>query len=307
MAHLIPERPLYRRERLIVGYLMLAVFALLFFGRLTDGLLDLPLGAMGRSLFVLAAFTLPALVFLSVRGRGYARALRLRLPHTHHIPFLIAAFFALFSGALLLSVLFGGLDTLGTTAVAFDASKHGTAGETLLSALLVAILPAMAEELCFRGIAATEYERRGAVRAILLSTLLFALVHFDPHNLLAYLFSGVLLALVLYATDSLLATMLLHALYNLLALFTHGYLHTLYRITGSVTLFLFFFIVILLVSLLLLARFGTRIYRQRDTLNMRDPRRDVPWNVQFHTILDALADPPLLLTLVLAVTGMIVL
>ena len=170
----------------------------------------------------------------------------------------------------------------------------------------MAVLPAILEEFLFRGIVVAEYERRGAWRALLLSALLFALAHFDPRNLIAYLFAGVVLTLVLFATNSLLATMLLHALYHVTALLAQPYLNTLYRYTGNVMLFIFIWIVVLLASLLLFTHFGARLYRRRDEVRLRDPRRDVPWNVQFYTILDALTDPPLLLCLGLAITGLIV-
>ena len=308
MSKLIPERPLYRRERLIVGYLMLAVLTLLFLCRLAGNLLDIPfgtlLGAFGIGILALA---LPALIFVLVRGRGYTAVLRLRLPHATHVPLLLSAFFALLTGSMLLSILCGGLDTLGNTVASFGSRVYESAGEALLAVLVLAIVPAVLEEFLFRGIVLAEYERRGAVRAVLLSALLFALAHLDPHNLPAHVFAGVLLALAVFATDSLPAAMLLHVLYRLTALFTQSYLNALYRMTGSVTLLLFLLVVVFLVALLLTAHFAARIYRRRDEQKLRSPRRDVPWNVQFYTILDALSNPPLLLALVPAIVGMIIL
>ena len=308
MSKFIPERPPYRRERLIVGYLMLAVFAILFALRIPKLIFHFSLdSAVGALIVSVAAFALPLLVFVLIRGKGYTRTLRLRLPQGCHIPLLIAAFFALFSGTLLLSILCGGFEALGRTAAAMEATDTTSVGGLLLRAPLVAVLPAILEDFLFRGIVVAEYERRGAWRALLFSAMLFALAHFDARNLLAFVFSGVVLTLVLLATNSLLATMLLHALYHVTVLLTHTYLYALYRYTGNVLLFVFAWIVVLLVSLLLFTHFGARLYRRRDEVRLRDPRRDVPWNVQFYTILDALTDPPLLLCLGLAITALIIL
>jgi len=308
MSKLIPDRPLYRRERLIVGYLMLAVLSLLFLCRLADNMAGLSLGKLlGGFAIGILALALPVLIFLLVRGRGYAAVLRWRLPRGYHVSLLLAAFFALLTGTALLSILCKGLDTLGNTTVAFGTRIYTGAGEAVLAVLVLVLLPALLEEFLFRGIVLAEYERRGAVRAVLLSSLLFALAHMDARNILAHLFVGVLLALVVFATDSLLAAVLLHALCDLTALFAQSYLNAFYRITGSVALLLFLLIAVFLVSLLLTAHFSARLYRRRDEQKLRPPRRDVPWNVQFYTILDAFTDPPLLLALVLAIVGLILL
>ena len=303
----IPERPLYRRERLLVGYPVLAVFALLFLSRLLGDLL-LPNGALWYSLLcVSVTFLVPSLVFLLLRGSGYVRALRIRAPRKAHLPFVIFAFFALLSGAMLLSALCGGTSSLGNSATAFEAAATGSFWRVLGNVLVLAVLPAFFEEFFFRGIVMFEYERRGAVRAVLMSALLFALCHFDIRNLPVYFFSGALLALVLFATDSLIATTILHTVYNLTSLFGQRYLNALYGFTGSLELFIFLLMLIFLVSCFLLAHMGARIYRRREEAHINEPRRAVPWQVQFYTILDALADPPILLAIVLSIVGFILL
>jgi membrane protease YdiL (CAAX protease family) len=217
--------------------------------------------------------------------------------------------------AMLTVSTFGGIVIMQTLYAAVFPSTVPSVGvkdaESLLAFLLLSfssvVLPAMLEELFFRGIVAAEYERRGGVRAVIMSTLLFALCHFDLHNLPVYLFSGVLFMLVLLATDSLVATMLLHACYNLVSLLGQRYLNAFYDITGSIELFLFALILILLISLVLFFRFAAGLYRERAESGLLTPRRAVPYNVQFYTTLDALCDPPLLLTVALSVVGIILL
>ncbi|MBQ8341090.1 MAG: CPBP family intramembrane metalloprotease [Clostridia bacterium] len=308
MANLIPERPLYRRERLIVGFPLLVAFALTLLARLLFDLLPLPaLPELLKLLPMIAALLVPALIFWMLRGGRYTRYMRFHAPRVTHLPFLISSFFVLLSGSLLLSMLFGGTETLGNSTVAFEAVHCDGPLDTVLKVLVTAVVPALTEELFFRGIVVTEYERRGAIRAVLMSALTFSLCHFDLRNLPVYLFSGVLFALVLFATDSLIATMLLHLCYNLFSLFGQQYLNAFYSITGGVELFVFSLIVVLLLSLVIFCGLGSRIYHLREQGGRKDPRRSVPWNVQFYTILDALSDPPLLLCLVISVVGFIVL
>lgn len=306
MAKLIPERPRYRKERLWVGYSALAVFVLLFLVRLLDHLLDLPFSAVWLKLLVLPiVFLLPTIAFCLIRGYGYTRVLRLRAPHAVHIPFLICAFFALFCGALLLSILCGGIESLGNSATAYETEPAPNVFYGIGMALGLAIIPAVLEELFFRGIVAAEYERRGSFRAVFMSALLFALCHFDLRNLPVYLFSGALFMLVLFATDSLFATAILHVCYNLVSLFGQRYLNAFYDITGSVELFLFLLILVLLIALVLFFRFGATLYRDRVQNSLNDPKRAVPWNVQFYTTLDALCDPPVLACIAISVVGII--
>ena len=308
MSKWIPERPLYRKERLIAGYPTLAVFALLFLLRMLGRYVPaLSRAAIFRFFPHLRVFALPIAVFLAVRGSGYLRFMRFNTPRASHLPFLISSFFVLLCGCLLLSILCGGMESLGNSATAYDTAPASRFGEGALAVLSLAILPAILEEVFFRGILVAEYERRGGVRAVLMSALLFALLHFDIHNLAVYLFSGVLFALVLFATDSLPATMALHICYNIVSLFGQRYLNALYAFTGSLELFLFSLILIFLVALIFFLKTMSRIYRLREQNGITEPRRAVPYEVQFYTILDALADPPILLCIVLSILGFILL
>lgn len=308
MAKFIPPRPIYRKERIVAGFLALSSFALLFtyrFLRAKDiiGTANLPVVLLMEA----AVFLLPAAVFCLYRGRGLVRSLRLRPVFAVQFPFLISAFFALLFGCLLLSILCRGTGSLGNVATRFEAPSPAGFLPGAARFFVLALFPALFEEFFFRGILTAEYERRGAFRAILLPTLLFAFIHFDLRNLPVYLFSGLLFSLVLFATDSLIATMLLHTLYNTVSLFGQRYLSALYDFTGSVELFLFFLILFFFISLLVFCRQAMRLYRMADRAGTPDPRRDIPYAVQFYTTLDGLADPAYLLCIALFIAGVILL
>ncbi|NLB79390.1 MAG: CPBP family intramembrane metalloprotease [Clostridiaceae bacterium] len=92
----------------------------------------------------------------------------------------------------------------------------------LISLLLVAVLPAVCEELLFRGMIQRGLERIGAGWSIFLSGILFGLFHFDFQRLAAQTMIGFLAAYVVYRTGSIINGMILHFSNNgLLTLFAN--------------------------------------------------------------------------------------
>ncbi len=306
MPKLLPPRPRYARERASFSYLMLAVFGLCFAARLCAKLLRIELRTPGNvALLAALALLLPAICFLRYRGRGYVRTLRCRRPFAAHVPLLIFAFFALFSGTVLLSALFGGLPSLGNISALYATPYSDKLWLTLLLSPAIALFPAVTEEFLFRGVLCAELDRRGLLRTVLLGSLLFSLLHFSAANLLAHFYAGVILTLVLYATDSLIATMILHGALSLLLLVGGRYLAAFYAYTGGVELFVFLLLVTLLLSLFFFCRQAARLYRARAQRGMRPPRRDIPKNVQLYTLIDAICEWPVVLCLVLGIIGCI--
>lgn len=89
-------------------------------------------------------------------------------------------------------------------------------GIVLLNVLTMALLPAIGEELFFRGVIlrlAYQGTKRMHV-GVLLSAILFALVHLEFNNFLAIVFMGMLLGYLYVYTGSLLIPMGLHFLNN---------------------------------------------------------------------------------------------
>lgn len=308
MANLFPPRPHYAREHAKYPVLVLFCFAALFAVRLLAKLFPAVFASAPMLLFLqLAILLLPAILFIRMRGRGYGKAIRLRRPAASHIPLLACAYFLLLTGCFLLSALFGGTHTVGNSSASFEAASPSGVWQALIAIPALALLPALCEELLFRGILCTELDRRGGLRAVLVGSLLFALIHFDLANLPVYFYAGVLLTLTLYVTDSLIATMIIHALYNVTSLFGQRYLNAFYSFTGNPELFLFLLILIFLVSLLLFSMLCARHYRARAEQKIRPPRRDIPYDVQLYTMFDALSEVPILLCFVISIVGFILL
>ncbi|MBQ8818855.1 MAG: CPBP family intramembrane metalloprotease [Clostridia bacterium] len=210
-------------------------------------------------------FLLPGAIWAKFSGDRYVSRLRLKLPSLTSVPLIISAALLMISGGLLISVLFGGLDSLSSNFSLYDtfiSKDNGTVPVKLYLILAYAVLPAICEEFVFRGILCLEYERGGVARAIIFSSLFFGLLHFNLVNLPVYIFAGAILALTLYATRSLLGAMLAHFLYNLFGLFGQPYMSSLYNLTGSENFFVFLITVVLLISAAVFCAVASRLYKQ---------------------------------------------
>jgi membrane protease YdiL (CAAX protease family) len=86
-------------------------------------------------------------------------------------------------------------------------------------ALLIVLVPAVVEELFFRGIVLTGLRHRGVFIAAIGSAIAFGLFHVSFFRLLPTGFLGVLLALVTFWSGSIFPAMAWHALNNGIAAF----------------------------------------------------------------------------------------
>lgn len=84
--------------------------------------------------------------------------------------------------------------------------------------LAIAVLPAVAEELVFRGVLARALAVHGRAVAIGVSTLVFAAYHLNPLQIVATVPLGLALGYVALRADSAVPTMIAHALNNAVAI-----------------------------------------------------------------------------------------
>ncbi len=94
----------------------------------------------------------------------------------------------------------------------------GPAG-LILTIFVVVILAPVFEETFFRGLLyPTLRNRLGPAYAVLLNGLIFGVLHFQPLYMLSLVLVGVVLALIYEKTESIVAPMLAHGLYNALVM-----------------------------------------------------------------------------------------
>jgi membrane protease YdiL (CAAX protease family) len=198
-----------------LGAFASAVVAMVALGPLTG-----VLGPWGIALIQLAAVAAPAIVVASLTTRSPARALGLR-PASARVLF----------GAALIGLSFWQLNLalivpLNQALVGDDASLRRLSellfepAMPLWTALiLLALLPAICEELLFRGaLARALVPALGIAAAIAVQAMLFSLFHLSPARLLPALSFGVVLGVVALLSGSTLASALTHGLNNAAAI-----------------------------------------------------------------------------------------
>lgn len=153
-------------------------------------------------------------------GRDFKSACKLRMPE-NKLDFLVAAAMSVgvIMGLTVLSSLFFeflGLFGYVPTESPFPDMTKG--GNFVLGIFIIAMLPAFCEEMLFRGVIMNSLESKGKWTAILLSAFFFMLMHASPLQT-AYQFAlGVILAIVAYKSGSILLSMTMHFLNNLIAI-----------------------------------------------------------------------------------------
>lgn len=181
--------------------LMLAVsFGL---GWLPEGI-ELPF--VVTSLLSELIIVLPAFLFLKMSGKDIYRM----VPHRTLSAASILCLFGLVAAVEPLiafvnyvsSMLFGN----AVESMAADLFSVPVAANVLL----VAILPAFGEELVFRGIYYNGYRKHGFWKAMLVSGLFFGLLHMNWNQFSYGFLLGMILAVVMEATESIYAPMLVH-------------------------------------------------------------------------------------------------
>ncbi len=278
--------------------LVLASYILLLISKFIDvTLLNRDNEYMSVIILQMMIFLLPASLWCMLKGEKYIKELRLSLPKADTLFLIVCAALVMMTGGILLAIIFQGLDGLSNNFSlygTFISKRDGSVANTLYLVLAYAALPAVCEEFLFRGILCHEYENKGVFRAIVISSLFFALLHFNIQNLLIYLFCGAILALVLYATRSLWGAVITHFLYNLFGVFGQPYIATLYRLTKDSRLLVMIVGIVFFLSAALFCSEASRLYKKYLRHGLKaDYRSEMPsGNAYFsQAFLDVLKDP----------------
>ncbi|MBE6708218.1 MAG: CPBP family intramembrane metalloprotease [Ruminococcaceae bacterium] len=216
------------------------------------------------SLIQLFILVIPTLIFCRLRGGKYMKRLRFKGFRSGHTAFMFFALLLMFFGSCGINYLMHILFPDANVSSGYD-NADGFAGGLYL-VLTMAVIPAITEEFLFRGVILAEYETEGVPSAVLLSSITFAMLHFSFAKLPAYIFCGLILAVVLYTTRSIFAAMLVHMLNNTATIFFGDLI---FRAVSSQGVVLFCLILVLFILLSAILMFGEceRIYASYGVLN----------------------------------------
>lgn len=204
-------------------YFLLVVVLLYFLGGVP---LQLLFGEVGVGLMQLGLLLLPALLLVRTFGYDPVRTLSLRPPPGGRA--LVGAFLLMAGGvplawflawaqSFVIPVPVELLEAMAAFLVTDDPLR------LLWLLLLVAAIPAVAEEFVFRGVVLSGFrDRLGTAGAVVASGLIFGIFHLAPQTAFRFLptfWLGVLLAWIVVETRSIWVGVLLHFLNNGMILF----------------------------------------------------------------------------------------
>lgn len=84
----------------------------------------------------------------------------------------------------------------------------------IISLFIVAIVPAICEEIAFRGAFASGYQNVDIKRAVFMNGLMFGFLHLNGQQFLYAFVMGILLAYIVYITGSIFSSMFVHFIFN---------------------------------------------------------------------------------------------
>lgn len=207
---------------LVLTALGLALPALIFSGNTMTFEMQYGLTAISEVLMI----GLPALIFLTDLGanRGalsgaFSRQSAERVGYA-----MLAAVGFTMVGVLVTVLWVSVLSLFGFSPLQPMLENPDTAGRLGLAVLLVAAVPALCEEMLFRGVLLRYAARKwGEERAIWITAALFAAAHFSVAGFPALLMIGMLLARLAFKGRGLTLPVVFHAMYNLSAIVINRY------------------------------------------------------------------------------------
>ena len=220
-------------------------------------------------------FVLPGIFYIKMKPAGYTVDLNLVSFGFSALPLIIIMFFVMAFGGILLSLLFSvlgvqGSGALSETAISMVGGEYfsGTGGVVYVS-LALAVVPAFAEEFIFRGILLREYRDYGILPSVLVTSFLFAILHFDLGRFPFYFAAGLALGFTAYTTRSTMSSVLLHALFNLFSLFGLPLIANFISLSAGTVLILYLAVVFFLLFLMLAIGEAERLFMNYSTAGVK--------------------------------------
>ena len=209
---------------------------------------------------------IPALVYAKIKGQGYSSEMHFASLRPTGSIFALCLTLIAVCGVILIDIFYTATGIVHSKFLLTETYRMTLPDRDLsvvLRCMNYAVIPAIAEELLFRGILVTEYRKSGVGVAVLFSSLLFSLSRFDLLELPIYFFLGVLLCLIYYVTRSLPLTIISRLAINLVIFYFEDAAWTLIlKRANFVFLVCFCTILILLAATLALSE-AQRIYYTR--------------------------------------------
>lgn len=157
-----------------------------------------------------ALILIPSLIYLKVKGISVGTLIPFRKMKFSVWVLVVVCTYLMYP----LLVVMNALTLFFVKSGTVEMMNAATQGNFLVAALLMAVLPAFAEEFVFRGVIFGTYKRSKMLPAALLSGFLFGCMHLNLNQFLYAFVLGVYMAFLVEATGSILSAMLAHFTVN---------------------------------------------------------------------------------------------
>lgn len=173
------------------------------------------------SLIQLSVLVLPCMLYYLLKGRKLSSPMFLSPLKPRHVPLTVFSALVFVLGSLLIKFFYQAAASTPVDMSGFFEQLSETEAEPSFAGILLSmvIIPAVCEELFFRGVVLAEYRSMGEGNAILISAICFAMLHFSVSAFPVYLFAGILLGVATSVSRSIIPAILLHLLSNTLSVF----------------------------------------------------------------------------------------
>ncbi len=199
----------------VIGFIMAILFLLTEQKEMVFGTNEIYALILFTQIF---AILLPALIYLKYKKVDIKEVLRIRrLSFFHIIVITVMAIAGQLVAILLNMPVMMLLDWIGEIPPSPFPTPDTISG-LMVSIVIIAVFPAICEEVLVRGVVLRGYERRGTGAAIVISAIFFGIMHGDIKNLIGPIFFGIVFAYIVIRTGSLFAGILAHFINNAVAL-----------------------------------------------------------------------------------------
>ena len=210
------------------------------------------------------SFLVPILLFRETRGgKKYIPTEHLNLPQRNHISIIVFSILLLAFGSTLLKLAFvDGKYVEFPLYSTFFAHRNGKLFNDLYLVLSFCIIPPVLEGLIFRGVMIKEHEKKGRMTVAIFSAFFFALLGFSFELFIPNFFVGIVLCMVLYATESLATAVAIHIAYNFFAVFLEPTFVSVKSVSANYELFAFIVAIFTLIFAILFFSRLSRLYQK---------------------------------------------
>ena len=251
---------------LLVGVLLLL---LLINGKLLIAGNENELSASERLLEItvvqLIIYIFPCIVYYFLKGRKLNTPFMLSAVGPGNVVFILFSAFMLLMGNLFIKYLYyisSSVQPTGVDHLVSDLASLEGASPALII-ISVALVPAVCEELFFRGLVLSEYKLYGTFNAVVFSALCFAMIHFSVTAFPLYFYSGLVLGMTAAVTKSVFVSMSIHFISNILSIYlSDSFMRVSVQKSGKFFM-LFIIASLFILSMVLVVACAERIFYRR--------------------------------------------